>query len=340
MASTLVREMLNAGIHFGHHASRWNPKMKPYIYGKRNGIHILDIRETLRGLLRGQKFLSRIVASGGDVLFVGTKRQARDSVEAHARATGMPWVNERWLGGMLTNFRTIRSRLKRLEELEALMDSPAWETGYSKKMKSQLTREHRKIKRNLEGIRNMGRPPVAMVVVDVRKEYNALREARSLGIPSVCLIDSDSDPDEASIPIPGNDDSMRSIELIIGKLAEAIEEGKRARPEKAPDDQADAADEADAQPMRRRPRRGAPREGAPRDRAPQPEQPVAAPVGNVPAADAAAAPAPEAAPAAAEQPAPVQPETAQPASEGSAATPPTADAPDSQPAGDEEAKQD
>lgn len=231
MASPLVREMLEAGIHFGHHCSRWNPKMKPYIYGKRNAIHIIDIRETLRGLLYAQRFISRVVAGGADVLIVGTKRQARETVQQQAARCGMHYVTERWLGGTLTNFRTIRSRLKRLEELEELSGSPRWDTGYSKKMQSTLSRELRKIQRNLNGIRNMTRLPGALIVIDMRKESNAVREARSLGIPTVCLLDTDSDPDFASIPIPGNDDSMRAIQLVVTKLVDAVEEGKRARPE-------------------------------------------------------------------------------------------------------------
>jgi len=227
--------------------------MRPYIYGKRNAIHITDIRETLRGLLRAQRFLTRVVAGGADVLFVGTKRQAREAIQEQARRCGMHYVTERWLGGTLTNFRTIRSRLKRLEELEELVNGPQWET-YSKKMQSTLARELRKIRRNLEGIRNMTRLPGALVVIDVRKEINALREAAALGIPTVCLIDTDGDPDYASIPIPGNDDSMRSIQLVVRKLADAIEEGKRARPETPPPGEEREAPPA-AGPLRRRARR-------------------------------------------------------------------------------------
>jgi len=249
--------MLDAGIHFGHHCSRWNPKMKPYIYGKRNGIHIIDIRETMRGLIRAQKFIARVVSSGQDVLFIGTKRQARDAVQQSAERCGMHSVTERWLGGTLTNFRTIRSRLQRMEELEALAISPQWETGYSKKMKSTLTRELDKIRSNLSGIRKMTRVPGAMVIVDVRKEVNAVKEAQSLGVPTVCLIDTDSDPDYASIPIPGNDDAMRAIHLILGKLADAVDEGKRSRVEVP---QA-AEGGPDGGAMRRRGRRGG-REGA------------------------------------------------------------------------------
>lgn len=264
MASELVRELLDAGIHFGHHASRWNPKMKPFIHGKRNAIHVVDIRETVRGILRAQMFLARVVSGGQDVLFVGTKRQARDIVQQQALRCGMHSVTERWLGGTLTNFRTIRARLQRLEELENLMAGPTWETGFSKKMKSTLTREVEKIRRNLSGIRKMTRPPGALVVVDVRKEVNCLREAQSLGIPTVCLIDTDSDPDFVSIPIPGNDDSMRAIALVITKLADSVEEGKRSRPEPAPDMRGGPeGGERDARGPRRRGGRGRDREEAP-----------------------------------------------------------------------------
>jgi small subunit ribosomal protein S2 len=245
--------MLDSGIHFGHHCSRWNPKMAPFIYAKRNAIHIIDIRETLRGILRAQRFLARVVARGDDVLFVGTKRQAREPVQQAAERCGMHYVNERWLGGTLTNFRTIRSRLQRLEELEALCQSPQWESGYSKKMKATLLRELERIRRNLSGIRRMIRLPGALVVIDVRKEINALREARALGIPTVCLIDTDSDPDYVSIPIPGNDDAMRAIQFVCSKLADAIEEAKRARPEPLP--QADSGEGDPGFAPRRRPRR-------------------------------------------------------------------------------------
>lgn len=255
MATRLVRDMLEAGIHFGHHCSRWNPKMGPYIYGKRNAIHIIDIRETLRGLLRAQKFIARVVADGSDILFVGTKRQAREAVQEQAERCGMHYVTERWLGGTLTNFRTIRSRLKRLEELEALAGSPRWDSGYSKKMQSTLLRELRKTQRNLSGIRNMTRLPGALIVIDVRKEINAVREAAALSVPTVCLLDTDSDPDFASIPIPGNDDSMRSIRLVVAKLADAVEEGKRGRPEPAPAVEPGEPAEAPG-PPRRRARRG------------------------------------------------------------------------------------
>lgn len=247
--------------------------MSPFLYGRRNAIHIIDIRETLRGLLRARKFLTHVVASGGDVLFVGTKRQAREIVQRHAERCGMHYVTERWLGGTLTNFRTIRSRLQRLEELESLVASPEWESGYSKKMKSTLARELAKIRRNLQGIRRMTRLPAALVVVDVHKEANAVREARATGIPTVCLIDTDSDPDLADIAIPGNDDAMRAIELIVREAADAVEEGKKSRPEIV--EPAESRDSYEA-PARRRFRRG----GEPREA--RPAEPEAAAKPDVP----------------------------------------------------------
>jgi small subunit ribosomal protein S2 len=228
LASELVRQLVDSGIHFGHRVSRWNPKMSPYIYGKRNGIHIVDIRETVRGLLRAKKFIAQVVAKGDDVLFVGTKRQAKLLIQQTALKVGMPYVSERWLGGTLTNFRTIRSRLARLDELEKEQEDGTL-LEYSKKMIASRTREHRKIKRNLEGIRTMERAPKALIIVDVAREYNAIREARKLKIPTVCLIDTDSDPDQADIPIPGNDDAIRAIDVILSHLADAIEQGKKAR---------------------------------------------------------------------------------------------------------------
>jgi small subunit ribosomal protein S2 len=241
MASSLVKDLIGAGIHFGQRRSNWNPKMSPYIFGERNKIHILDIRQTIKGLLLAKKFVQTTVAEGRDVCFVGTKRQARAAVEKYAVDVGMPYVIERWLGGTLTNFRTIRERLKRLEELEQLVESGEIDS-YSKKMTSQLLREKRKITRNLQGIRNMNKLPGALIVIDVTREANALREARSLGIPTICLVDSDGDPDMVDIPIPGNDDSMRSIEVIIRELCDAVTAGKAGRSagEKAEDDDAGA----------------------------------------------------------------------------------------------------
>jgi small subunit ribosomal protein S2 len=256
-----VKQLLDSGVHYGHRASRWNPKMRPYIYGKRNLIHIVDLRETVRGLLRAHRYLSQVVARGQLVLFVGTKRQAKEIVEREANRCGMPFVTERWLGGTLTNFRTIRSRLNRLKELEQMWlpanENPARfemqsyiagmmndagkldlakapETApirnYSKKMVSTLSRQLLKIRRNLLGIKELTRLPDALVIVDPKREHIAVKEAKRMGITTVALIDTDSDPDPVDLPIPGNDDSIRSIEVIAGKLAEAVIEGKASLP--------------------------------------------------------------------------------------------------------------
>ncbi|MCI0335761.1 MAG: 30S ribosomal protein S2 [Planctomycetes bacterium] len=223
--SALVKELVEAGVHYGHRASRWNPKMRPYIYARKNLIHIIDVRETVRGLLRAKKYLTQISSQGSLVLFVGTKRQAGDAIEREAQRCGMPYVNDRWLGGTLTNFRTIRSRLTRLEELESIRDSEKINT-YSKKMQSALSREYRKMFRNLNGIRTMNRLPECLIIVDPKKEKNAVSEAQKLGVATVSLIDTDCDPDLVDLPIPGNDDSMRSIELIVKMLSDAIVAGK------------------------------------------------------------------------------------------------------------------
>jgi len=265
VAIVQVKDLIEAGVHFGHRASRWNPKMRPYIYGKRNLIHIIDLRETVRGLLRAYRYLAKTASQGSLILFVGTKRQAKEAVEREARRCVMPFVSERWLGGCLTNYRTIRDRLKRLQELEAMWlpgnenaakaDLPTYmrgmlnesgklelskspETaairGYSKKMVATLNRELTKIHRNLSGIRDMTRLPDAIVVVDPKREHIAVKEAQRMGVATVALIDTDSDPDVVDLPIPGNDDSIRSIELVLGRLADAVQEGKAALPPETP----------------------------------------------------------------------------------------------------------
>jgi small subunit ribosomal protein S2 len=275
VAIVQVKDLIEAGVHFGHRASRWNPKMRPFIYGKRNLIHIIDLRETVRGLLRAYRYLANVASKGSLVLFVGTKRQAKEAVEREAARCGMPYVSERWLGGTLTNHRTIRDRLKRLQELEALwlpaadradkMDVPAYmktmlnesgkfdlvrspETaqirGYSKKMVAALNRELSKISRNLQGIRDMNRLPDAMVVIDPHREDIAVKEAQRMGVTTVALIDTDSNPDSIDLPIPGNDDSIRSIELVLAKLADAVLEGKASLP---PEQQAGARPRPPAQ---------------------------------------------------------------------------------------------
>ncbi len=225
MNKELARELIAAGVHYGHAISRWNPKMAPYIFGKRSKIHIIQVRETLKGILIARKLLSEVVATGKDVVFVGTKRQAQKAVTGAAEKCGMHYVNERWLGGMLTNFRTVRSRLQRLEQLEAMQESGDLEAE-SKKQGSRLKREMRKIATNLGGVRKLNRIPGAIVVIDAKKEYIALREARKLGIPTVAVIDTDSDPDTTDVAIPANDDSLKAVDIIMRELAEAVTHGK------------------------------------------------------------------------------------------------------------------
>ena len=219
------QDLLQSGVHFGHKVSRWNPKMSPFIFGKRNLIHIIDVKETLKGLVKAYHFLEQLTARGHLVLFVGTKRQAGSVLKEEASKMGMPYVSERWLGGMLTNFDTIRKRLGRLKEIES------WEeTGtlarYSKKEQANILRQKRKLLRNLDGIRTMDRLPACLVIVDPKAEAIAVAEAAKIGAATIALIDSDGDPDAIDIPIPGNDDSMKVISIIMTKLGEAVKEGK------------------------------------------------------------------------------------------------------------------
>ena len=225
MALISVKSLLEAGVHFGHRASRWNPKMAPYIFGKRNLIHIINLRETVRGLVRSYHFLNKLTAEGHQILFVGTKKQAKSVIKEEADKCGMHYVSERWLGGTLTNFTTIRKRLARLEELERMEEDGSM-GKLSKKLASSLRREKKKIHRNLEGIRKMNRHPGAIVVVDPQRERIAVLEAAKLNIPVIALMDTDSDPSIIDIPIPGNDDAMRSIEVVLTKLTEAIQSGR------------------------------------------------------------------------------------------------------------------
>ena len=225
MAKALVRDLINAGVHFGHGVSKWNPKMAPFIFAKRGNIHIIDVKKTIRGILIAKKLIIDVVASGKDVVFVGTKRQAQKAVEEVAAKCGMHFVSHRWLGGMLTNFRTVRTSLQRLEELESLQNDGLLESQ-SKKEASRLKRELKKIKSNLDGVRKMNRPPGIVIVVDTHKEYIALREARKLGIATVGIIDTDCDPDGVDVAIPANDDSIRAVDLILKELAEAVAVGK------------------------------------------------------------------------------------------------------------------
>ena len=226
METVSVQQLIEAGVHFGCRVSRWNPKMAPYIYGRRNLIHIMDLRETLRGLLRAQNFLFHVAAEGSQILFVGTKRQVKGVIQDAGQRTGMPVVTERWIGGTLTNFATVRERLARLIELEQLETTGGIEK-YKKKDQSTMRREMKRIRRNLEGVRELHGLPGALVVVDPRREDNAMREAKRMNVPVVCVLDTDCDPSLADIVIPANDDAMSSVQLILGKLSEAVMEGRK-----------------------------------------------------------------------------------------------------------------
>ncbi|WP_435005212.1 30S ribosomal protein S2 [Tundrisphaera lichenicola] len=336
-----VKDLIDAGVHFGHRASRWNPKMKPYIYGKRNLIHIIDLKETVRGLLRASKYFNRVASQNGLILFVGTKRQAAETIVEECTRAGMPYVTERWLGGTLTNFRTIRSRLERLEELETILDGEQ-ALSYGKKMISTLTRERKKIERNLSGIRHMTRLPEALLIIDPHREHNAVKEAKKLGIKVVALLDTDCDPDEIDLPIPGNDDSMRSIELVVKRLIDSIIEGKATAPVQTAREIAELERDRDVVPPGRSndrggrgdrrgggpggPGRGGPGQGGPGfsrgvSRS-QPSAPAPAPVAAAEASAPAETPTP--APAEVEIPAAPAVEATQPETQGEAETTPSA----------------
>jgi len=220
-----VKELLEAGVHFGHKSSRWNPKMAPYIFGKRNLIHIIDIKETIKGIVKAYHFLSNVAKKGGVILFVGTKRQAGSIIEREAKRCNMPYVIDRWIGGTLTNYSTVRDRLKRLNEIEEWEKNGTIER-YTKKEKADIMREKRRLLRNLGGIRAMDHHPSVLVIIDPSHEKNAVAEASKIGAATVGLIDTDSDPDKIDVLIPCNDDSMKVIQIIISKLSDAVIEGR------------------------------------------------------------------------------------------------------------------
>jgi small subunit ribosomal protein S2 len=229
MAETQLQDLLEAGVHFGHQSSRWNPKMKRYIFAARNGIHIIDLQKTLRALHEAQQAVRDVTLEGDRVLFVCTKRQLRPIIEAEASRCGGYWVTERWLGGMLTNFSTIKKQIRRLKELERGLDEGAYEF-YTKKEQLLLQREREKLDKYLGGVKDMGRLPGALFVVDARKELIAVKEAKKLGIPVIAIADTNADPDMIDFPIPGNDDAIRSVQLISGSMADAIEQARRELP--------------------------------------------------------------------------------------------------------------
>ncbi len=233
-----MKDLLEAGVHFGHQTKRWNPKMKPYIFGERNGIYIIDLGRTARLYREAVEFVSNVASQGGTILFVGTKRQAQDAIAEEAQRCGMFFVNQRWLGGLLTNFSTIQRSLARLRELEAMTTDGRYDT-LSKKEVARLDKERRKLAKNLDGIRGMSRLPDAVFVVDTRHEQIAVDEARKLKIPVVGVVDTNCDPDQVEYVIPGNDDALRSIRLFAAGIAGAIMAGRGLAESGA--DQADAA---------------------------------------------------------------------------------------------------
>jgi small subunit ribosomal protein S2 len=229
MAVVTMRQLLESGVHFGHQTRRWNPKMKRFIMTERNGIYIIDLQQSLAYIDRSYAFIKSAVASGGSVLFVGTKKQAQEAISEQAKRVGMPYVNQRWLGGMLTNFQTVHQRIQRLKELEEIDFDDVAGAGRTKKELLHMRREHDKLERTLGGIRDMGRVPAAVWIVDTNKEHLAVDEARKLGIPIIAILDSNCDPDVVDFPIPGNDDAIRSVTLLTRVVADAVADGLMAR---------------------------------------------------------------------------------------------------------------
>jgi small subunit ribosomal protein S2 len=224
-----IRQLLESGVHFGHQTRRWNPKMQRFIFTERNGIYIIDLQKSLDFIDRAFEFIKETVAHGGTLLMVGTKKQAQEAIEEQARRVGMPYVNQRWLGGMLTNFSTVHKRLQRLKELEEIDFDDVAASGLTKKELLGLRREKDKLERTLGGIRDMSKVPSAVWIVDTKKEHIAVSEARKLNIPVVAILDTNCDPDEVDYPIPGNDDAIRSVSLLTRVVADAAAEGMIAR---------------------------------------------------------------------------------------------------------------
>ena len=300
-----MRELLEAGVHFGHQTRRWNPKMRRFIFAERGGIYIIDLTQTSERLIEAQQFLRNVAERGGTVLFVGTKKQSQDAVENEAKRVGMPYVNHRWLGGLLTNWRTMSDRIERLHEMRRLRDEGQLELLPAKE-RIAMAGELEKLEANLGGVADMRRQPDAVFIIDLRKEQLAVREARRLNLPVVALVDTNCAPDEADYVIPGNDDAIRSCSLIARAIADAIAEGKQkvaprefeqpAPAEAQAEPEAEAAAEASAEPA-------APAEEAPAAEAPVPAAEVAPEI-EAPAAEAEAAPEPEPEPGAEPEAAP------------------------------------
>jgi small subunit ribosomal protein S2 len=345
MAVVTMRQLLESGVHFGHQTRRWNPKMKRFIFTERNGIYIIDLQQSLSYIDRSYDFVKETVAHGGTILFVGTKKQGQDAIAEQATRVGMPFVNQRWLGGMLTNFQTVHKRLQRLKELEVI-EATGGTAVTTKKEALMMSREREKLARTLGGIRDMAKLPSAIWVVDTNKEHIAVAEARKLKIPVVAILDSNCDPDVVDYPIPGNDDAIRSVATLTRVVADAVAEGLIARAaansDEKPEPGALGSDEplADwerellqgenapaAAPEAEAPKAEAPKAEAPKAEAPKAEATDAAPAAEAPAAAAPAAdtPAPEA--PAAEAPAADTPLPEAPVAETPVAEAPVAEAP-------------
>ena len=278
MAAVTIKQLLEAGVHFGHQTRRWNPKMRPYIFGERNGIHIIDLRQTLVQIELAAEFLRNLAANGGTVLFVGTKKQAQGPVAEAAQRAGMPYVNFRWLGGMLTNFTTIQKRIFYMKELER-MESSGEINALSKRERLSIRRELDKLQQTLGGVREMTRVPEAIFIVDVNTEHTAVKEAKRLGITTLALVDSNCDPDHIDFVIAGNDDAIRAASTVAGALAEAAREGRELAGKKTVPSKGDKARD-DVAPMKApvpaaATTVAAPMEAAPPEPAREPEPPAA-----------------------------------------------------------------
>jgi small subunit ribosomal protein S2 len=291
MAVVTMRELLESGVHFGHQTRRWNPKMKRFIFTERNGIYIIDLLQSLSYIDRAYEFVKETVAHGGSIMFVGTKKQAQEAIAEQASRVGMPYVNQRWLGGMLTNFSTVYKRLQRLKELEEIDFEDVAASGLTKKELLVLSREKDKLEKTLGGIREMQKVPSAVWIVDTKKEHIAVGEARKLRIPVVAILDTNCDPDEVDYKIPGNDDAIRSVTLLTRVIADAVAEGLIAR-----SGVATGADKTEAEPLaawERELLEGDKKADA--EEAPAAAEAVAeAPVAEAPVAEAEAAEAPAA----------------------------------------------
>lgn len=251
MAAISMKQLLEAGVHFGHQTRRWNPKMEPYIFAERNGIYIIDLQKTVKLVDKAYDFVKEISENGGKIMFVGTKKQAQESITAEAKRCGMYYVSNRWLGGTLTNFKTIKKRLARLHDLYRMEDNGQFDL-LPKKEVIKLKAEREKLEKNLGGIKDMKKIPDALYVVDTRKEHLAISEAKKLGIPVIAILDTNCDPDEVDYPIPGNDDAIRAVKLISATMANAVIEGRQGEsfdeePEQAPaQEEAAASDDSEA----------------------------------------------------------------------------------------------